>query len=264
MIRHSTMRGMTLLEVLVANAIFTMVIVLALGFMLHMTNAVDVEYQALTLEQDANNVLDEMVQRLRSARLTPRTGKPLDLDPTDTAPWEASQICFQMPVDHDDDNDIMKVNASNETEIEWGSVRDDVVPSDYLDGRMAYQFTKDREFNEADRRYDLNRDGDMTDQFDIGHIEIEYPEDYLGTHDGVEPDASGRIAIRMMSGNSVVRVRNTEVGDIDGDGADDPMFELDANGSVLTITIFTSRPEAKTPIMVRAMTKIDMRNSLPQ
>lgn len=263
MIRTRSTRGMTLLEVLVANAIFALFIVMALDFMSQMSNAGDIEYQSLTLEQDANNVLDEIVDRMRAARITPRNGKPLDLDPDGTPPCRAGQVCFQLPVDHDEDGDTMKINASNGFEIEWGAVREDVKPADYLDGRMVYQFSKDREFNEADRKHDLNGDGDMTDEFDVGHIEIEYPENYLGTHQGNAPPSAGRVAIRMLSGNSVIRVRNKPIADIDGNGTDDPMFELNSAGSVLTITIFTSQPEALTPLMRSATTKIDLRNDIP-
>lgn len=255
-------RGMTLMEIMLANAIFSTVIIGALVFMLSISQSSSVEYQALTLEQDANRVLEEMAHTLRAAKVTARGTEPDDLDP-ENGKMEAGQLCFQVPVDHDEDGDTTSVDATGQLVPEWGAKREDRFPSDYVDGFIVYRFNGTRVFQEASRNIDLNRDGDTTDEFDIGHMEIEYTDG--GTHLGIAPPANS-VSVNMMSGNAIVRVRDQVIGDIDGDGGDDPMFAINPqgnlakSGTVLTITVFTSKPEERIPLLLKTVTSIELRN----
>lgn len=280
-------QGMTLLEILLANAILAVIIVIVFQFMGSMTDNIDLEFQRLTLEQDANRVLEEMAHTLRSCRVTPKiTDAEADAlasyQPhpvlvqynlgSDDYPNQAGQICFQVPVDHDEDGDMM-VAEGQTFKTEWGAKREDLWPRDYLDAHMIYRFVPETEFREAERNFDLNQDGDRTDVFDIGRMELVFTQG--GSHKGLPPPRENGVFVNMMSGNSIVRVKGQPVGDIDSDGKDDPMFSLTrldvltgqsgtgVVSSVLTITIFTTRPAEKIPLLVRSTTSIELRNDRP-
>lgn len=317
--------GMTLIEMMVANAIFAVLIAVALGFMSTMTDHASVERQSILLEQDANRVLEQMADQLRSAYIRPLESDDL-LDTTEVV--EAGQITFQTPVDHDEDGDtvtfklvckncgaerscatcdaslvnptagvagnytcngttphssapaaVCPATGCNETSTElriatdWGISRLDMFPRDYKSDFGTLRFVKQREFDEAARQWDLNTDGDMVDTFDIGYMEVRY--EGIGQHAGQAISEENRVLIQMLAGNTVVRVKDQPVADIDGDGTVDPMFSINRVevlmednqkyvNSMLMLTIFAANPQESTPLMRRASMRIRLRNEALQ
>jgi len=276
---RSRERGVSLLEIMIATAILAILMAAAFYFTRAVADGINFETQAITLEQDAMRVLEVLAHSLRSARLTPGMSEGANADliakgypPLDgsedlgntvdvgggvTRETQAGQICFQVPVDHDEDGDITDANLATE----WGAKREDLYPTDYRDAYIAYRFRAVGTFDEAARRYDLNRDGDMNDVFDVGHLETIYTAG--GTHLGQPPPTGNSVIVNMISGNAIVRAQGQEVGRIDGDGYDDPMFTLNRvseTTTVLTITLFTARPGEKNPLLVKVQTAVEMRN----
>jgi len=283
------LRAISLVEVMVANAILATLMVMTLSFATSLSDSSSVAWQYATLHQDANRVIEELAHSLRSARIAPREQNlnpnhnfqamdslnPGAVDPTDltvndlgsaTSPTQAGQIVFQVPVDWDDDFDATGLQDDGLGTIthiaEWGAQREDRPAGliDWRDAFMMYRFVAQRQFSEAARNVDLNQDGDVVDTFDIGRLEIVYSSG--GIHAGQAQPASNAVTVNMLSGNSIVRVAGQMVGNIDGNETDpaklDPIFSL--NGSVLTITLFTARPEERIPILIKTQTSIELRN----
>ena len=106
--------GISLVEILIASVILSVLIVVTLSFMSWMTDSADFENQVLTLEQDSNRVLEELANSLRSAQVTAGHSADagiaglLGTNDLGSAAYatEAGQICFQVPVDWDDDGDL--------------------------------------------------------------------------------------------------------------------------------------------------------------
>ncbi|MCX7933827.1 MAG: prepilin-type N-terminal cleavage/methylation domain-containing protein, partial [Planctomycetota bacterium] len=193
-------RGVSLLEILIATAILSILMIAAFHFTRATAEGINFESQVIALEQDANRVIGILAHSLRSARLTPGMseganadliakgyppldgvedlGNTVDLGGGVTRATQAGQVCFQVPVDHDEDGDT--TDASLNTE--WGAKREDISPTDYKDAYIVYRFRGVDIFDEAAKKYDLNRDGDTTDVFDVGHIETVYTAG--GTHLG--------------------------------------------------------------------------------
>ena len=266
--------GISLVEILIASVILSVLIVVTLSFMSWMTDSADFENQVLTLEQDSNRVLEELANSLRSAQVTAGHSADagiaglLGTNDLGSAAYatEAGQICFQVPVDWDDDGDISGDfdNTNSVMYTDWGAKREDMLPSDFHNAYMIYRFVTASTYDEAMRKVDLNADGDFSDKFDIGHLETIYTAG--GSHAGVNPPEVGSVTVNMLSGNAIVRAQNLQVGDIDGDGVNDPIFTLrraGENTTVLTITLFTARPDEKRPILVTSSTAIELRNEQP-
>ncbi len=231
--------GVTLVEVLIATVILSVIIALLLSFTNTVVDASNVYNQVTTMEQTGNEIIELMVESLRSARIQ---NLPAEGD---------SQISFQVPVDQDSDGDVFDSNF----DIEWGVEREDYSPGSVAGVAMRYEFVKTSEFSETERGVDINGNGTMTDVFDVGHIVAVY-ESGTGISQG------GSVTLneysKVLTGDYILLVKAQAVGDVNGDGQDDPIFWQD--GTCINATLFLADVNEAEPIMVRVSTAIPLLN----
>jgi len=127
-----------------------------------------------------------------------------DLDPI---PAAGDSVAYQMPVDPDGDGSMLDADG----QVQWGTEQDGVAVAG---AKVTIRFVADRVLSEPALAFDLNRDGDTTDLFDLGHLER------------VLPDGS----IIPLTGTWILQPNLNHGADIDGDGVADPIFSSDATG----------------------------------
>lgn len=110
--------------------------------------------------------------------------------------------------------------------IMWGSTVGGV---DTEDGCAAIVFQPVAEVREADRGFDINRDGDLTDVFDLGRI-VDLSWNALNP-------AFGSSELNLVS--PILLQEQEDYGsDLDGDGLQDPMFLWTPDSGRLRIRVF--------------------------
>lgn len=254
-------KGMTLMEVTITTAILGIMMLIALEFMSSMGDNVAYESSITELESRGTHALNYISESLRAAWLPQEWNSSV---------WNNGDesVAFLLPVDPDDDGDIVN---NTDMAIEWGATRIDN-GTDYLDlthtdssssqnFRTAYSFiaNPDLEYSEAVKGVDLNRDGDLDDIFEVGHISISHPA--ATSSSGVDLPAFSM----ELTADFIVRKKDQTVGDIDelvSDpdpmGQDDPMFWQ--SGSTLYISIFVANTDEVEPQLLKLSTAIELRN----
>ncbi|MEL6428032.1 MAG: prepilin-type N-terminal cleavage/methylation domain-containing protein [Planctomycetota bacterium] len=110
--------------------------------------------------------------------------------------------------------------------VRWGA---QVGSTNTLDGCAALVFQPTATFTEADRAFDINRDGDLDDVFDLGRI-VDLSWDATdvsnGTHD-----------VTLLSA-MVLQEQNAYASDLDSDGFADPIFFWNPDSGRLRIRLF--------------------------
>ncbi|MBN2713407.1 MAG: type II secretion system protein [Planctomycetes bacterium] len=250
-------RGMTLLELMISMAILSVIMVTVMAFASSISSSAEVEQQSLTLVESASLALDNLADSLQAGYIPDNWAISIYGD---------DNFRFLVPVDHDDDGDVLDFSGDSPV-VEWGAVRDDYFPGDFLDKShetssstqsfyTTIRYVKTGTFTEGDRGIDLNRDGDTVDTFDVGHLEKVYSAGADATR-GI--DVPERVMI--LTPDYVVRLDNTDGADwpdMDGDGDADPMFEQ--NGTRIRVTLYLSNTESKLPLFENVSTTIEMRN----
>ncbi len=238
-------RGFTLVEMMIATAILTIIIVATLTTMSSMSSSVQVETMVAQSEQKGNKALERMAEALRSANIVglPDAG--------------SDNMSFRVPVDHDGDGDVLSDNVN--LDIQWGAQREEVDLAgktvEILGATTIFRYVVTGSFSE-DGRVDLNRDGDTTDIFDVGRIEKIYAGGATTAYSGVPAVTYSQIVTPMV--DSVVRLQGQMVGDIDNDGQPDPIFWQD--GSTIRIILFLAKTGETEPLMVKVETAVELRN----
>lgn len=236
-------RGFTMLEMMIATAILTIIIVATLTTMSSMSTSVQIETMVAQTEQKGNKALEMMAEALRSANIV---GLPL---------VGSGTMRFMVPVDHDGDGDALDGNL----DIEWGAQREEVDLAgktvEILAATTIFRYIPTGSFSEAGR-IDLNRDGDTADTFDVGRIEKVYEGGTTTAYPGVPAVTYSQIVVEIV--DSVVRLQGQDVADIDGDDQLDPMFWQD--GSTIRIILFLAKTSETEPLMVKLTTSVELRN----
>ena len=204
-------RGFTLIEVMIAVFIMSMVMLTALSA-LQMAGR---NVAAQTLDNMAYSAVETVVAEVAE-----------DLHYADAAGvtiidvGNAQVITFRLPkipVDLDGDGTFLDADGN----IEFG-YNPRMLP---VNGRVMYEFVKTSDISEG-TRVDLNWDTDTDDAFDVGYMQkkITNPD-----------DASDEIILKR--GNWIVQPKDNWGGDIDGDGDKDPIFVKD--GTRVTISVWS-------------------------
>lgn len=263
-------KGMTLTEVIFAMAIFSVTIVAMLLFFSSLAESVKLEEQISDLDRNADRVVEKMSEELRGAFI------PGDAPADWVTPLNAgaAEVTYLVAVDHDGDGDELDANL----DPEWGCVREDYSPGEFLDLShltnpsattnrfyQRFRFVQTQTFSESLSRADLNSDGDMNDTFAVGRIEKVY---FGGTcnnagsvHNGVTTATS---FTNELTGNIVVQGLDSngdgdpDLIDLDNDGNTDPIFSL--NGTQLNINLYVTKPDDKTPVLRRITSSVELRN----
>jgi prepilin-type N-terminal cleavage/methylation domain-containing protein len=250
--------GMTLVEVVIAMAILAVFMIGMMGYMTTLTDSTGVQQQAATVLQTADKAVLEMTGPLRMGFI-----------PGTSPDWRtavnggSNTVRFVVPVDPDGDGD----DLDDDLQVVWGSMRPDAVPGHVAletGGALeefynAYTFVQAADldgnpvfFQESTRGLDLNNDGDATDSYRVGHLELHYVggtvSDSDSPHNGETFDT---LEVRITP--DIVLF-----GDLDGDGSDEPIFTL--NGSELTVDLYMCRVNEDVPLLQRVTTTLDLRN----
>ena len=110
--------------------------------------------------------------------------------------------------------------------IQWGA---EVRGASIVEARSCLYFDPVRAIGEAGVGVDVNRDGDVEDVFDVGAIR--------------RRTWSGPAAVSQevsLGQANVLQERGAWGGDLDGDGAADPIFLWDPRSGLLRVTLFTA------------------------
>lgn len=237
-LHRKAQRGMTLIEMVFAMAIFAIFFTMMLTFISRLSEGAATEEMISDLDREADRVVFQLASVLRSARIPGDAPddwvQDLENDPT--------TIKFFVPVDADGDGDDLDPNL----DVEWGAIREDLNSGQYLDAAgdryyTVYLFSQTGTYAETTRNLDLNRDGDATDTYRVGRLIKRYPACSLAAQRDF-----------ILTSDIVL------LGDFDGDGTEDPLFEL--NGSRITIDLHVCRTDVQEPLVRRITTDVDMRN----
>lgn len=157
---------------------------------------------------------------------------------------EGAGFSYRVPTDPTGGTDYM-----DGSDVRWGAV---VGNTPTLDGWAAVYYEPRETFDESTARFDLNKDGDTSDTFDVGQIRKR-------SWDTANPNAQVR---ELGLGPTVVVQERCRYGsDLDGDGASDPLFLWDANLRRLHVRLFVlGSGSSSTPILRKVETTLFLRN----
>jgi hypothetical protein len=242
--RHAVPRaagGMTLVELVVALGMFSLMIAIGLGIIRSST------FSVAERQMKSERTLKKLIESLStSATLTVNTA-------TSTSPYERgpyASLTYYVPRDKDDTGTPISAVPDGVTDVpaymktaqttdprvlEYGL--DPSVPETDADGVMIFRFERDRTISEQGEDLDLNGDGDINDAFDVGRIRMEY---YLASDDqSIQPP---RYITTIGDPNVVQRAGTGQWGmpiTSDSTDPDDPSGRIfNLNGSVLEIRVW--------------------------
>jgi len=239
---RSARRGMTLLELIIAVSILAALFGAVFAAINQMMRGMSSEITSSALNQETSRGLERMMERLRSSKFTPPGGTtPPVADPLPDA--GAQNYEYFVPVDWDNDGDTVDDNLA----VDWGQEGPRGVT---LDAVTNLRFVKTATYDEKTQKFDLNRDGDMNDSFDIGHLEEAL---YSTTKVTGNPTF-----VRPITPDIVIQVAGQTVGDINSDGNDDPIFQFDSGK--LKVKLFVTNLKESSPIFQLFETSIPLRN----
>ena len=261
MIQMKRNAAFTLVEMMIATAILSVIIFATMVTMTKMSDQILYYNQAMTSQQNASRTLELVAESMRSAQMVALNANG------------DSSVTFQVPVDADGDLDFIDDTLN----VEWGARRDDLdmteKPAELLGASTMIQFTVTGTFNEATRGVDLNGDNDTVDVFDVGTLTKRVPggtttayvtgSDKTKTNgvvvnSGTNVPATVYTAVNVALLRDVIRVQGQTAGDVDGDGDNDPIFNQ--SGAQLQINVFVARVEEAEPYLTEMFTSIDLSN----
>lgn len=227
-----TTQGFTLIEVMMTTAIMAV----AMGGALLLVDTASKETAIGTAEAVVQNAVNTFAEKLtlelRNARRSSVTYP------------DGTSIRFQVPVDPDGDGSVF--NTTTQV-FEYGATLGMLHTAG---GYIEYRFQAnqvggvDDELNEADVGVDINIDGDQTDVFKRGFFTR------------AAPDTGGTSLARGISDRSFI------VGDWDGDGIDDPVFQPGPSTGTVSINLRAVHlvGRERTPVRAQVSTAVWLRN----
>ncbi len=176
--------GVTLVEVIIALGVFSMLVVMALGISRFSTLSVAEKIHIGTLQVKSERTLKKLIECLStSATLTVNT----TVASTPYAQGAYASLSYYVPRDVDGSGTSIAAVPDGVTDVpaymEANSVPDPrvleygldpSVPEVSAQGVMIFRYEADRQVDEATEDLDLNGDNDKNDTFDIGRIRMEY------------------------------------------------------------------------------------------
>jgi len=238
-------RGLTLIEVVIASLVFSVIVLVTLGLWVTAGDASDTATRDADLHQRGRLLLDELTRTLAQAKI-------LNVSTTPGSLTLNASVLFQLPVDWDGDGDA--VNAAGA--IEWGAPNPSGAGAT-LGWRLQLLAWPDRFLTEAVDGIDYNRDGDKVDSFVSCRVELR------------TLDAAGVLQATRVLDREVVLNDTPRNGDIDNRDGPDPLFvlrdgsgaEVPSNGVRLAISAWHGRLGRSRDFHLRnTKTEITLRN----
>jgi prepilin-type N-terminal cleavage/methylation domain-containing protein len=187
------LNGFTLLEVIIASAIFAIILSATFTALSMGQNSFSDASVHSSLEKEATVIMDSLLQYLPECKIA-------------TPPQASNQhalMTIQVPV-----SVTGSYWSATGTTINWGA-------NDQLGWTMTYQFNQKQIFDETLTPHeDYNGDGDYLDKYEEGQIQL------------VFKNAAGTVQDTINLGRGVVTIYNSRDADIDGDGQSDPIFQI--------------------------------------
>ncbi|NOZ21435.1 MAG: prepilin-type N-terminal cleavage/methylation domain-containing protein [Planctomycetes bacterium] len=203
-------KGFTLIEIIIATAIVAIMMVAVMESFNTGQDICVLESANLAVQSSNTSCLAEMTRMLRQAQIIGISA-------------DGMSIRFKVPVDWDADGDVLD-DATDE--LEWGA-------NDQKGWSMEYSFfvapteaekvvPPFREAEEGGKGIDINRDGDLADNFERGVI----VERFYDAADVVQSE-------RQLTPYYVLTPLGNHGGDVNSDGVADPLFQrVDATGQI--------------------------------
>ncbi|MHC4248437.1 MAG: PulJ/GspJ family protein [Planctomycetota bacterium] len=229
--------GFTLLEVVIVTAVLALVVAMLGTSVVSLADGAASQQRSTVALRGARAAVERMAESLRPAAVN-FTGDG------------AAELAFQVPVDAEGNGVLAYAPERPSPDVNWGSGRGSTGGAGET---TVYRFVATDVFSEAEKGVDLNDDGDVADVFDVGHIEEAHYETTAAVSLLRPPVA--------FSPDIVLRTRDDELGDIDGDEEPDPMFSWDGAAN-LRITVFVSDLDAEEPSFMRITTVVGLRNRM--
>ena len=195
---QTSLTGFTLLEVIIVMSIMVMMIGGATYVIFNAQETFDEGSMTSFLESQATRLIDVMKDDISEC---------LVMTPTPTV--TCTSLSIKVPV-------LVSGNYWNPATgaVYWGA-------NDTLGWHIKYDFSVVRTISEATDSKDYNRDNDISDSFNIGEI-VKYVY-----------SADSEIAANLQE--TVKLCNDIMYGDINNDGANDPIFTLrDKDGNIVT------------------------------
>ncbi len=233
-------RGMTLVEVMIAMAIFSIIMVSITVSLMQGSDQVAYELPRDELGTTMQAIFERIELVLRDARVTKVAA-------------DGSWVDFKVPVDIDNDGDVFV--TLDPFQIDWGVVKEigpGGVQVSAATGTLAFVLRKDGAvLSEIALGKNINpnteRPRDMTDVFDLGEIVFTSTDD-PSWH-------------RRLGGDFILQPSGAWGKDIDGEGTGDPIFS--GTGKQLTVRLFMGRaPTGVPPILMSRTVTIFLRNQI--
>lgn len=134
-------------------------------------------------------------------------------------------------------------------EPRWGA---ELGAGGLLTGRSAIVFSTLRELSEAELGFDVNRDRDRDDTFEVGELRLRTWD----TNDGLVPPRD-----HGLGGSGILQERCNHGGDLDGDGFDDPILLWHPQSGRVRVRLFLLvESESGEPQIQRVETSLCLRN----
>jgi hypothetical protein len=158
-------------------------------------------YDVGTGQQDMQRVSSRLLNEISSAFIQGRMSLAND-----------SSLTLQVPVDHDDDGDVLDDNYM----LEWGAVdQDGVVRLGYTMNYVFVPAASGKTYSESALDIDFNEDGDKSDTFALGGIHKQW-FDVSGTMTGSGPIFSTDKVLFEAGSPIFTRIDDTGVADAVG------------------------------------------------
>ncbi len=206
--------GLSLVDAVIAAAIVVVAIGVAYPGFRIANDTIAVSTRKDSLERAADRILDRVIEEIRSGRILAVAESP-----------EVPSVTLNRPGRGFGIEDLDTDGATP-----WQSTN------------VILRFRRTGTFQESAEGRDLNRDGDLTDSFALGVLEI------------VE---NGRARPLTRRGRILLGLPGYE-GDVDGDGEDDPLFRRD--GRRFTIDVHVLDDTRGEPLIATAHGQVHLRN----
>ena len=180
--------GMTLIELMIAMVVLVIILGAVFGTILNSQSAYNQGLTEINAQDAASRVINQMKELITESKVISVNG---------------TELVLQKPVDWDGDGDVLD-NAMN---VEYGAYYNGEA---HLNATSRIAFGATGVTREATLGYDLNGDGDVTDEFTSGAMFVRFYDS------GGAPQTQYE---RQISGDLIC------IGDVDGSGTVDPMFE---------------------------------------
>lgn len=236
-LRRKARAGMTMVELIVATVIFSMLIAMSFQISMSTTRSASEKLLESTVQVKAERTLKMLSDEIVSAD---------SLAPIVSA--DGSSITIQIPMDHDGDGTTL--DKSNNFNLELGAVTSG---GSLYNGTITYRFVQQKSLSEATEGLDLNADNDQNDSFDMGYLEK------TSTINGDTTSVIGVTNIIQRQGNygaSILADANPA-----SDNSGRIFTKLNTDGNLIQVSLWlVAISEDRMPHLIQSKVQLFLRN----